>query len=119
MGFVKLSDNLQSWAWYGDNNTLLVYIRLLVGAVWHETEFQNVTLHKGQIATTLPKIAKENGITERQARTVLERLKSTGRVSVKTTSRDYQPSFARAVCMPRQFLTAQYLYPIRRNPHFS
>ena len=87
MGFVKISDDLQNWAWYGDNNTLLVYIRLLVGAVWHETEFQNVTLHRGQIATTLPKIAKENGITERQARTVLERLKSTGKVSVRTTSK--------------------------------
>ena len=87
MGFVKLSDDLQDWAWYGDNNTLLVYIRLLVGSVWRETEFKNVTLRRGQIATTLPKIAKENGITERQARTILERLKSTGKVSVETTSK--------------------------------
>lgn len=87
MGFVKISDDLPSWAWYGDNNTLLVYIRLLLGAVWHETEYQNVTLQRGQIATTLPKIAKENGITERQARTILERLKSTGKVSVKITSK--------------------------------
>lgn len=87
MGFVKLSDDMKNWAWYGDNNTLAVYIRLLIGAVWHETQFQNFTLQRGQIATTLPKIAKENGITERQARTVLERLKSTGRVSVKTTSK--------------------------------
>ncbi len=87
MGFVKISDDLPSWAWYGDNNTLLVYIRLLLGAVWCETEYQNVTLQRGQIATTLPKIAKENGITERQARTILERLKSTGKVSVKTTSK--------------------------------
>ncbi|MGN0670223.1 MAG: hypothetical protein ACI4JZ_06705 [Oscillospiraceae bacterium] len=87
MGFVKISDDLPSWAWYGDNNTLLVYMRLLLGAVWHETEYQNVTLQRGQIATTLPKIAKENGITERQARTILERLKSTGKVSVKTTSK--------------------------------
>lgn len=87
MGFVKISDDLPSWAWYGDNTTLLVYIRLLLGAVWRETEYQNVTLQRGQIATTLPKIAKENGITERQARTILERLKSTGKVSVKITSK--------------------------------
>lgn len=87
MGFVKITNDLPSWAWYGDNNTLLVYIRLLFGAVWRETEFQNVTLQRGQIATTLPKIARENGITERQARTILERLKSTGKVSVKTTSK--------------------------------
>lgn len=87
MGFVKISDDLSSWAWYSDNNTLLVYIRLLLGAVWRETDYQNVTLQRGQIATTLPKIAQENGITERQARTILNRLKSTGKVSVKTTSK--------------------------------
>ena len=87
MGFIKLSDDLPNWAWYGDNNTLSVYIRLLIGAVWRETEYQNTTLQRGQIATTLPKIAKENGITERQARTILDRLKATGRVSVKTTSK--------------------------------
>lgn len=34
MGFIKLSDDLPNWAWYGDNNTLSVYIRLLIGAVW-------------------------------------------------------------------------------------
>lgn len=87
MGFIKLSDDLPNWAWYGDNNTLSVYIRLLIGAVLRETEYQNTTLQRGQIATTLPKIAKENGITERQARTILDRLKATGRVSVKTTSK--------------------------------
>ncbi len=87
MGFVKISDDLASWEWYGDNNTLLVYIRLLLGAVWRDTDFRNVTLHRGQIATTLPNIARENGITERQARTILDRLKSTGKVSVRTTTK--------------------------------
>ncbi len=87
MGFVKISDELTRWAWYSDNNTLLVYIRLLLGAVWRDTDYQNVTLHRGQIATTLPNIAKENGITERQARTILDRLKTTGKVSVRTTTK--------------------------------
>lgn len=87
MGFVKISDDLPSWAWYGDNNTLLVYIRLLLGAVWCDTDYQNVTLQRGQIATTLPKIAKENNISERQARTIIDRLKKAGKVTVKTTSK--------------------------------
>lgn len=100
MGFVKISDDLPNWAWYRDNNTLLVYLRLLLGAVWCDTDYQNITLHRGQIATTLPQIARENGITGRQARTALSRLKTTGKVSVKTTSKfsiitliDYDCSF--------------------------
>ena len=87
MGFVKISDNLPNWAWYGDNNTLLVYIRLLLGATWRDTDYQNITLKRGQIATTLPKIAKENGITERQVRTILDRFKSTGKITVERTSK--------------------------------
>lgn len=87
MGFVKISDDLPNWAWYGDNNTLLVYVRLLLGAAWRDTDYQNITLKRGQIATTLPKIAKENGITERQARTILDRLKSTGKITVERTSK--------------------------------
>jgi len=87
MGFVKISDELTNWAWYSDNNTLLVYIRLLLGAAWRDTEYRNVILQRGQIATTLPKIAEENGVTIRQARTILDRLKSTGKVTVKTTAK--------------------------------
>ena len=48
MGFVKISDDLPNWAWYSDNNTLLVYIRLLLGAVWRDTPYQNITLQRGQ-----------------------------------------------------------------------
>lgn len=55
--------------------------------MWCDTAYQNIILQRGQIATTLPKIAQENGITERQARTILDRLKSTGKATVKTTSK--------------------------------
>lgn len=87
MGFVKISDDLPNWAWYSDDKTLLVYMRLLLGAVWRDTPYQNIVLQRGQIATTYPKIAQENSISERQARTILDRLKSTGKIAVKTTSK--------------------------------
>ncbi len=87
MGFVTMPDNLPNWAWYHDNNTLLVYMRLYFGAVWRDTEYQNVILQRGQIATTLPKITEENGITIQQARTVLDCLKLTGKITVIKTSK--------------------------------
>ncbi len=87
MGFVTIPDNLPGWAWYHDNNTLLVYMRLYFAAVWCDTEYEHITLKRGQVITTFPKIAEENGITVRQARTILDRLKSTGKVTVKTTAK--------------------------------
>ena len=58
-----------------------------MGAAWTETEYQNIILKRGQIATTIPKIAEQSGLTVRQARTVIDRLKSTGKVTVKQTNR--------------------------------
>lgn len=87
MGFVKLSNSLPDWAWYYDNNTLAVYIRLLMGAVWQDTGYQNVILKRGQAAATIPKIAAQSGLTIQQTRTVLNRLKSTGKITVENTSK--------------------------------
>lgn len=87
MGFVKLSNNLSDWAWYNDNNTLAVYIRLLMGAVWQDACYQNAKLKRGQAATTIPKIAEQSGLTIQQTRTVLNRLKSTGKITVENTSK--------------------------------
>lgn len=87
MGFVKISNDLSEWAWYGDNNTLAVYVRLLLGAVWKDRNYQNVHLKRGQIATTIPQIAEQSNLTVQQVRTVLNRLKATGKITVNSTSR--------------------------------
>lgn len=87
MGFVKLPDDLTRWAWYTDNDTLAVYIRLVMGAAWTDTEYRNVILKRGQLAATIPKIAEQSGLTVRQTRTVLDRLKATGKIAVKQTNK--------------------------------
>lgn len=87
MGFVKIPNDLSEWAWYGDNNTLAVYVRLLLGAVWKDRNYQNVHLKRGQIATTIPQIAEQSNLTVQQVRTVLNRLKATGKITVNSTSK--------------------------------
>ena len=87
MGFVKLPDNLTEWAWYCDNNTLSVYIRLIMAAAWKETNYKNVSLKRGQMVTTLPKLAEQSGLSIQQARTIFNRLKSTGKITVENTAK--------------------------------
>ena len=87
MGFVKLPNNLSEWAWYCDNNTLSVYIRLLISAAWRDTDYKNIRLKRGQAVATIPKIAEQSGLTIQQTRTVLSRLKSTGKITVENTSK--------------------------------
>ena len=85
MGFVKVPNDLTKWAWYDDNNTLAVYVRVLLGAVWKDRIYQNVQLKRGQIATTIPQIAQQSKLTVQQKRTIINRLKSTGKITVETT----------------------------------
>lgn len=98
MGFVKLPDDLDDWAWFGDNNALSVYIRFRFEAKYKDTDVGNVHLKRGQLITTIPKIAEKNSITIQQARTAIERLKSTGKITVKSIPKfsiitliDYDP----------------------------
>ena len=87
MGFVKLPNELTEWAWYNDNNTLAVYVRLIFGAAWKDREYKNVHLKRGQIITTIPQIAEQSNLTVQQVRTVIDRLKSTGKITVERTSK--------------------------------
>ena len=87
MGFIKLPNDLTEWAWFDDNNTLAVYVRLVLGANWKDREYKNVHLKRGQIVTTIPQIAEQSGLTIQQVRTVIDRLKSTGKITVERTSK--------------------------------
>lgn len=87
MGFVKLPSDLAEWAWYDDNNTLAVYVRLILGAAWKNRQYKNISLERGQIAVTIPQIAEQSHLTVQQVRTVLDRLKATGKITVERTSK--------------------------------
>lgn len=87
MGYIKLNRNLPHWQWYGDDNTLLVLVRLTLQAAWRDTEYQGVALIRGQVVTTQQEIMDQNHITKQQARTILDRLKSTGKITVERTSK--------------------------------
>lgn len=87
MGYIKLNRNLPHWQWYGDNNTLLVLVRLTLQAAWRDTQYQGVALKRGQVVTTQQEIMNQNHITKQQARTILDRLKSTGKITVERTAK--------------------------------
>lgn len=84
-GFVKLNRSIMNCEWFEDNNTLAVLVRLTLSAEWQDTTYKGVELKRGQLVTTIPKIAQSNQLTVQQTRTILDRLKSTGIITVKST----------------------------------
>lgn len=87
MGYVKLNRNLLRWEWFDNNNALLVLVRLTLKASWRDTQYQGVALKRGQVITTLQEIADENQLTKQQARTTLERLEATHKITRTATKK--------------------------------
>ena len=86
-GFIKLPRNLLDWGWRYDPNTLALYVILLLKAQWSDYCYKGVELKRGQLLTTVAELCRESGLSTRQTRTALDRLKSTGKITIRTTSK--------------------------------
>ena len=87
MSFVKLSTDLKNWAWINDPKTVYVYVRLLLGAAWQETDVGNVHLRRGEIAISQRKFAAQCLVTYQELRTILSRLILTQKITQRTDSK--------------------------------
>lgn len=85
MGFVQLSDDLSSWEWFNDKNTVYVYIRLLLGASWGERDYRGVHLQRGQLVISQREFADKCGISRQELRTILDRLIATHKITQTST----------------------------------
>lgn len=86
-GYVKLPRTMLEWGWLDDGNTVRVYLVLLLSANWKDTEWHGIKLKRGQLITSYPKLAEKCSLSVQEIRTVFKRLKSTGDITVKTTSK--------------------------------
>lgn len=87
MGFVQIPDDLTGWEWFDDKNTVYVLLWLTLRAAWSDTRYRGEELKRGQVITTYPEIAEKCGLSIQQARTIIERLKSTGKATVRKTAK--------------------------------
>ena len=86
--FIKLFRSLLTWEWYSDTNTTRLFIHLLLMARFEDTPYKGRIVPRGSLMTTLPKLSKETGLSIRQIRTVLERLKSSSEIDIQATNRE-------------------------------
>lgn len=82
-GYIKLDRGIRNWRWYQDPNTFRVWIHLLMGANFADSEFRELTVDRGSLITSYSTLANELKLTYQQARTAITHLKSTGEITVK------------------------------------
>ncbi len=88
MGYIKLFRKIQDWGWYDDPNTLALWVHLLVDANWKDNaEWHGEPIERGALITSVAKISADTGLSDRQVRTALSHLVSTGEIVMKATNK--------------------------------
>lgn len=86
-GWIKIYSKFLEWEWFDKAEMVQLFIYLLLSANYKDLVWRGVPVKRGQLLTSRDRISKETGLTERQTRTCLLRLKTTGEIAIKTTNR--------------------------------
>lgn len=86
-GWVKFHRKIEEWEWYKDANTFRVFFHLVLMANHDEKRWQGIVIQRGQVVTSRDSLAAALNLSVREIRTALTKLKTTGELTIKTTSR--------------------------------
>lgn len=75
-GWIKFYRKFTEWEWYTDSNTKDLFIHLLLMANVEDKQWKNITIKRGQVLTSIRKLADELRHSERQTRTALNNLRN-------------------------------------------
>ena len=85
-GFIKLHRKFIEWEWYTDNNVKILFLHLLLSVNHKDNKWRGQLVKKGSFITSYEKLAIATNLTIQQVRTALNKLKSTGEITYKSTS---------------------------------
>ena len=86
-GFITLHRSLLEWEWYNDVNVKTLFIHCLLKANWEDKNWQGNLIKRGSFVTSVSMLSQELKLTNQKVRTVLEKLKKTNEIFVKTTNK--------------------------------
>jgi predicted transcriptional regulator len=84
-GFIKLYRKMLTWEWYTDSVTKDVFLHLLLTANYEDGRYKGIEVKRGQVMTSVRKLAKELGFSEQNIKTALKHLISTQEITQEST----------------------------------
>lgn len=82
-GYIKLFRSMMSWEWYTDANTMRVFLHILLNANHCDKEFRGMAIRRGEWLTSYNKIATALGLSKKQVRLSIDKLKRTQEVRTR------------------------------------
>lgn len=86
-GWIKLHRQIVNWEWYSDSKTFRLFLHLLLTANHKDNNYRGKLIKKGSLVTGRELLSAQTGMSVREIRTCLERLKSTNEIAIKTNSK--------------------------------
>jgi len=87
VGWIKLHRQILNWEWYSDTNTFRLFLHLILTDNYKDQKHRGKLIKKGSLLTGRDKLSYETGLSVREVRTCLERLKSTNEIAIKSNSK--------------------------------
>ena len=86
-GWIKIHRQITEWGWYNDSHMVHLFIHLIVSANIEEKTFKGIKIKKGELVTSVSKLAEQTGIPTQTVRTCLSRLQQSGEISRSSTNK--------------------------------
>jgi len=87
-GFIQLQRQMLEWEWYDDHKTKSLFIHCLFKANYIAKKWRGFDIAQGEFITSYSNLAKELSLSVQNIRTSLNKLKSTGELTIKTTNKN-------------------------------
>lgn len=79
-GYIRLHRALTGWRWYKEPKVLHLWLHILLMANYEPRDFEDRTIERGQLATSVKSLSDQTGLTVQEVRTALAKLKKTGEI---------------------------------------
>ena len=85
-GYVRVFRSMLDWEWYDDTACVRLMLHLLLTVNWEAKQWHGQTIQPGQLVTSMDKLAETLGTTRSAIRRTMDKLKSSGEVTVQTNN---------------------------------
>lgn len=86
-GFITLHRSILEWEWYDDLKVFRLFVHCLLSANHRDKKYRGFLIKRGEFVTSRDKLSIETGMSTREVRTALEKLKTTSELNVKTSGK--------------------------------
>lgn len=86
-GYILIHRSLIDWEWYNDMNTKCLFIHCLLRANWQKVKWRDVDIERGSFVSSIDNLSKDTGLSVKQIRLSLDKLKRANNLTIKTTNK--------------------------------